>query len=115
MGEVSTLWTLLGQATDPAVAASLKSLVETGEDRALNRINPLVLAAERGHGEEAVVSTLIHAARLGLFDLSWNVLCRSCGGVLEAGGGLKTINRSEYFCAFCAMRNEPTLRSEEHT
>ncbi|HLW93612.1 MAG TPA: DUF5939 domain-containing protein [Roseiarcus sp.] len=109
MAEIDTLWTLLAQSADPKVADSLKSLVETGEEVALNRINPLVFAAKRGHGEEAVISTLVHAARLGIFDLSWNVLCSSCGGVLEAGGGLKTIDRREYFCAFCAQQNEPTL------
>jgi hypothetical protein len=28
---------------------------------------------------------VLHAARLGLFDLSWNVLCPGCGGLLGAG------------------------------
>jgi class 3 adenylate cyclase len=109
MAEIDTLWTLLAQSADPSVATSLKSLVESGEDIALNRVNPLVFAAKRGHDEEPVISTFVHAARLGIFDLSWNVLCSSCGGVLEAGGGLKTIDRGEYFCAFCAQKNEPTL------
>jgi class 3 adenylate cyclase len=109
MAEIDTLWTLLSQSANPAVAASLKSVVEKGDDIALNRVNPLAFAAQHGHGEEPVVSTLIHAARLGIFDLSWNVVCSSCGGVLEVGGGLKTIDRREYFCAFCAQNNEPTL------
>jgi class 3 adenylate cyclase len=109
MAEIDTLWTLLSQSADPAVATSLRSVVETGEDIALNRINPLVFAANHRHDEERVISTLVHAARLGIFDLSWNVLCSSCGGVLEVGGGLKTIDRREYFCAFCAQNNEPTL------
>jgi hypothetical protein len=25
----------------------------------------------------------LHATRVGLFDLSWNVLCPGCGGVLD--------------------------------
>jgi class 3 adenylate cyclase len=109
MADVDTLWTLLAQSADPAVAASLKTLVETGEDRALNRLNPLTYATQHGLGEDAVITTLIHGARLGLFDLSWNVLCPGCGGVLEAGGGLKTIDRHDYFCALCAGSYEPTL------
>ncbi|HLJ71088.1 MAG TPA: DUF5939 domain-containing protein [Roseiarcus sp.] len=109
MAEIDTLWTLLAQSADAEVAASLKSLVATGEDRALNRINALAYAAERGHDEEATISTLIHAARLGLFDLSWNVLCPGCGGVLETGSGLKTLDRHEYFCSLCAGSYEPTL------
>jgi class 3 adenylate cyclase len=109
MAEANTLWTLLGQSADSAVAASLKNLVETGEDRALNRVNALAFAAEHGHGEEATITALIHASRLGLFDLSWNVLCPGCGGVLESGGALRTINHHDYFCALCAGSYEPTL------
>jgi class 3 adenylate cyclase len=109
MADIDTLWTLLSQSADSAVATSLKSIVETGDDIAVNRINSLVFAAKHGHDEESVISTLVHASRLGIFDLSWNVLCSSCGGVLEAAGGLKTIDRREYFCAFCAQTNELTL------
>jgi class 3 adenylate cyclase len=109
MAEVETLWDLLGQASDPTVASSLKELVEKGEDRALNRINPLAYAARHGFGEERVIDTLTHSARLGLFDLSWNMLCPGCGGVLAAGTALKTIDRHDYFCSLCAGSYEPTL------
>ena len=46
---------------------------------------------------------------LGLFELSWNVLCPGCGGVLDAGTTLKTINREEYDCGLCASGYKPTL------
>ena len=44
-----------------------------------------------------------------LFELSWNVLCPGCGGVLDAGTTLKTINREEYDCGLCAAGYKPTL------
>ena len=109
MAELEGLWDALKQSADPAVVESLKNLVEKGSDRALNRVNPIAYAAEHGHAEETTITAFIHAARLGLFDLSWNVLCPHCNGVLEAGGGLKTIDRQEYLCAFCASSCEPTL------
>jgi hypothetical protein len=37
------------------------------------------------------------------------VLCPGCGGVLDAGASLKTVNRAEYACALCAAGYEPTL------
>ena len=109
MPEATALWELLRQTADPSVADALKSAVETGSDRSLNRVNPLAFAAERGLNEEAVIGALVHAARLGLFDMSWNMLCPGCGGVLESAAALKTLNRDHYFCAFCVQDNEPTL------
>jgi class 3 adenylate cyclase len=109
MADAETLWTLLEESSDPAIASSLKSLVEKGEDHSLNRINPLAFAAQQGHGEETTINALIHASRLGLFDLSWNVLCPSCGGVLDAGAGLRTIGTGDYFCSFCVESHETRL------
>ena len=109
MAEATALWELLRQTADPTVADALKTAVETGSDRSLNRINPLAFAAERGLNEEAAIGALVHAARLGVFDMSWNMLCPGCGGVLETAVALKSINRDHYFCAFCVQDNEPTL------
>jgi class 3 adenylate cyclase len=109
MADTSALWDVLQRAADPAVADTLKAAVETGSDRSLNRINPLAFASEHNLPEEAVIDALVHAARLGLFDMSWNMLCPGCGGVLETTAALKSINRDHYFCAFCVQDNEPTL------
>ena len=57
----------------------------------------------------AAIGALVHAARLGLFDMSWNMLCPGCGGVLETAAALNTLNRDHYFCAFCVQEDEPTL------
>ena len=56
-----------------------------------------------------MISAFLHAARLGLFELSWNVLCPGCGGVLAAGATLKTVDRDEYDCALCATGYAPNL------
>src|SRR5271166_5792859 len=109
MADAQPLWGLLEQAADLSVAEALKKSVETDPDRALNRINPLAYAAAHGLAEEPVIGGFVHAARLGLFDMSWNMLCPGCGGVLESGTALKTLNRSQYYCSLCASDHEPTL------
>jgi class 3 adenylate cyclase len=109
MADANALWALLKQAANPSVAEALEKSVESDPDRALNRINPLAYAAEHGLDEEQAIAGLVHAARLGLFDMSWNMLCPGCGGVLESGAALKTINHSHYYCAMCAANYEPTL------
>ena len=109
MTEASALWELLRQTADPAVADALRAAVEIGPDRSLCRVDSLAFAAAHELGEEPVISTLVHAARLGLFDMAWNVLCPGCGGVLETGAALKTLNRAEYACSLCAADYSPTL------
>ena len=83
MADAPALWDLLYQAADPNVAATLKTEVESAPDRALNRINPLTFAAAHGLAEEPVIAGLVHAVRLGLFDMSWSMVCPGCGGVLD--------------------------------
>ena len=103
------LFELLRQTADPAVVEALKTSVEKDPDRALNRINPLAYAEAHGLDEEETIGGFVHAARLGLFDMSWNMLCPGCGGVLEAGAALKTLNHTHYYCSLCAADYEPTL------
>src|SRR5216117_2788248 len=109
MSDTQAQFSVLQQTADPAVVEAISQLIAKGEDRDLNRINLLDFAARYGLDEEKVISAFLHAARLGLFDLTWNVLCPGCGGVLDAGTTLKTLDKSEYRCSLCAAGYEPTL------
>src|SRR5256885_1276145 len=109
MDESDALFGVLRQSADAAVATAIETLVREGQDRELCRINVLTFANQRGLNEEKVIAAFLHAARLGIFELSWNVLCPGCGGVLEAGATLKTVNSEEYSCSLCAAGYEPTL------
>jgi class 3 adenylate cyclase len=104
-----TLFGTLRNAADPAVADAIEALVRDGEDRHLVRINALAFAAKRGLPEEKVISAFLHASRLGLFELKWNVLCPGCGGVLESSHQLKSVHKEAYDCALCSRAYEPTL------
>src|SRR6266568_1524861 len=109
MSDAEPLFTILRQSADADAVAAIERLVRDAPDRALNRLNVLDFAAKNGLNEERAVAALLHAARLGLFDMSWNVLCPGCGGVLDANATLQSVNRDEYHCAFCAAGYEPTL------
>jgi class 3 adenylate cyclase len=109
MSETEALFSVLRQSSDPACVSAIEEAVRDAPDRDLCRVNPLAFAAKRGLDEERVIAAFLHASRLGIFELSWNVLCPGCGGVLEAGTTLKTINREEYDCALCAAGYKPTL------
>jgi class 3 adenylate cyclase len=109
MDDPQSLFAALRNAASPAAFAAIETLVRDGEDRALVRINALAFAARLGLDEEAVISAFLHAARLGLFELSWNVLCPGCGGVLDASHQLKSVHHEAYDCSLCSKAYEPTL------
>jgi class 3 adenylate cyclase len=62
-----------------------------------------------GLDEERVISGFLHASRLGLFELTWNVLCPGCGGVLDAHSTLKSLRHDDYHCGMCACGYEASV------
>ena len=109
MSDTTALFDLLGKSADPNVVGAIERLVRDGSDRDLCRINVLGFAATHGLDTEVSIAAFLHAARLGIVDLSWNMLCPGCGGVLDAGESLKSFDRSEYHCSLCSAGYEPTL------
>ena len=109
MSEAEARFAVLRQSADPASVAAIEATVRDGPDRALVRINAIEFAKIHGLDEQRVIGAFLHAARLGLFEMSWNVLCPGCGGVLDANATLKTVHETEYACALCAAGYEPTL------
>jgi class 3 adenylate cyclase len=107
--EARARFEVLRKSADAKVAAAIEDLARSGSDRANNRINALEFAAERKLNPDRVLSAFVHASRLGLFDMSWNLLCPGCGGVLDASATLKSLDRSDYPCAICAADYAPTL------
>jgi class 3 adenylate cyclase len=109
MNETNALLDTLRNSADPEVVAAIEALIRDGEDRHLCRINVLNFAGKRGLNEERAISGFLHASRLGLFALTWNVLCPGCGGVLDANQQLRSVHKEAYDCALCACGYEPTL------
>jgi class 3 adenylate cyclase len=109
VSDTKPLFDSLRNSADPKVVAAIEALISDGVDRKLCRVNALSFAAENGLDEEKVIGGFLHAARLGLFDLTWNVLCPGCGGVLDATHTLKSVHKEAYDCALCATGYEPTL------
>jgi class 3 adenylate cyclase len=109
MNDSQARFATLKQTADPAVADAIQRLVETGADHELNRINLLDFSARTGFDEERVISGFLHASRLGLFDLTWNVLCPGCGGVLDAHSTLKSLRHDDYHCGLCACGYEASV------
>src|SRR6059036_3590309 len=108
-GEIDTLLNGLRQSAQPEPVSAIEKLIQDGPDRELCRINAFAFAAKHRLNEEDVIAAFLHGARLGIFDMSWNILCPACGGVLDSGATLKTVKQAEYRCVLCADGYDPTL------
>src|ERR1700693_3905839 len=109
MSDSQAQFSVLKQTADPGGADAIRELIENGQDHELNRINLLDCSARTGLDEERVISGFLHASRLGLFDLTWNVLCPGCGGVLDAPSTLKSWRPEDYPCGLCACGYEASV------
>src|SRR2546429_4040024 len=109
MSAIQAQISVLKHTAGPAVADAIARLIDEGGDHERNRINLLEFAKRSGLDEERVISGFLHASRLRLFDLTWNVLCPGCGGVLDAHSTLKSLRPDDYHCGLCACGYEASV------
>jgi hypothetical protein len=98
-----------GLGVSAIAVAAIESLVDAGTDAQLNRINVLEFAEQRGLDAHGALDAFLHASKLGLFEMAWNVCCPGCGGVLDGSATLRSVVKAKYPCALCAAAYEPTL------
>lgn len=109
MSDTQALFSVLKQTADGPVVRAIEDLIATGADHELNRINLIDFSSRRGLDEERVISAFLHASQLGIFDLSWNVLCPGCSGVLDVHDTLKELSPNDYHCGLCAAGYEASV------
>ena len=109
MSDSQTLFAALRATADAEATAAIERLVESGADRDLARINVLAFAAAQGLDEERIIAAFLYAAQLGIFELSWDVVCPTCRGVLDITMSLKDVHKEPYECALCSRSFELTL------
>lgn len=109
MSDGQALFAVLRQSADADTVAAMERLIGTAPDADLCRVNVFDFARRHNVGEDETIGAFLHAARIGLFEMSWNVLCPGCGGVLDSNASLKSVRSEEYVCALCAAGYEPTL------
>ncbi len=85
----------------PDVAEALADFLATAPAPEVARIRPLALAARLGLDPEATVACCLHAARVGLLVLLWDILCPVCRVPAAARETLKALRDHEH-CEACA-------------
>jgi len=92
----------------PRVVSKFEALIRDGDDRSLYRVNPLAFARDRAVAEAEAIDLFLHAARCGLFEMHWDVLCPQSGMVLDSFGALRTL-KTHYDCGLCDVSGETDL------
>ena len=87
----------------PRVVSRLETLIRTGDDAALFRVNPFTFASERGLEAGEAIDLFLHATALGLFEMDWLLICPRCACAVESFARLRAVLR-RFRCPEC--RNE---------
>jgi len=93
---------LLNLKFDDALVSKLIDFVLTGDDLDVYRIQIRSLAKQWKVDEDDLLRLALHATRLGLLDLSWDVICPHCRGVQDELQVLATLPDSGC-CDVCAI------------
>ncbi|QOZ67168.1 adenylate/guanylate cyclase domain-containing protein [Bradyrhizobium arachidis] len=96
------------RAWSPRVISKFETLIRSGDEVSVYRANPLAFARDRGVAEPESIDLFLHAARAGLVDLHWDILCPHSGLVLESFGKLRAL-RSHFVCGLCDIDGQTDL------
>ncbi len=93
---------LADAGVDQTLVAKITEYVRASDDMGLHRIRLLPRAREWGVESEDLLLAFLHATRLGLFQLSWDVVCPHCRGVRAEISTLGEVPRRGS-CDACAI------------
>jgi adenylate cyclase len=100
---------------DPALVSRLIDHLQSAPDDQLSRMRPYALAERWGTDRYATLELFLRATRLGLLDLSWDMLCPDCRGAKHRPHNLSELSHSGY-CPSCNIHYEVDFaRSVEAT
>jgi class 3 adenylate cyclase len=89
------------------IAERLARFVATEPDETLYRVRVKTLAREWKLGEKDLLMAFLNATRLGLFNLTWDVLCPHCRGVRDEIRSLGQLPQRGS-CAVCMVDFDAT-------
>lgn len=92
----------------PRVVSRLETLIRSGSDEAVFRINPILFASERGLAEAEAIDLFLEATLAGLVEMDWLLYCPMCSDVVANFRSLRSVH-NHYHCNLCHMDYEATL------
>ena len=83
----------------PNVLPELERFIRTADDYDLFRVNPIQYGELVGLSEADVIELFVHAAKVGLFEMDWLLICAYCPQVAGSFRELDQVH-PRFQCAF---------------
>ncbi len=92
----------------PRVMSKLETFIRSAPDLDLLRVNPVQYAVERSMTEAEALDLFLHAAKVGLFEMDWHIVCPHCGYIIDSLHNMSQL-RTHYLCPICAAERDYAL------
>src|SRR3954453_14777954 len=92
----------------PNVLSELERFIRTADDYDLFRVNPIQYGGLTPLSEAGAVELFVHAAKGGLFEMDWLLICAYCPQVAGSFRELDQVH-PRFQCAFCNAINDVAL------
>jgi class 3 adenylate cyclase len=92
----------------PNVLPELEHFIRTADDYDLFRVNPIQYGGLVNLSEAEAIELFVHAAKVGLFEMDWLLLCAYCP---QVAGNFRELDQvhPRFQCAFCNAINDVAL------
>jgi class 3 adenylate cyclase/predicted RNA-binding Zn-ribbon protein involved in translation (DUF1610 family) len=92
----------------PRTVSKLETLIRSGDDFSLFRINSLTYAVEKNTPENEAIDLFLYSSKLGLFETNWHLICPTCGDSVESFRTMRSLH-SDYRCTICSVDTHASL------
>ena len=92
----------------PHIFSGLERFIRTASDYDLFRVNPIQYATANGLSEAEGIELFVHAAKVGLFEIQWLLICAYCPQVAGSFRELDQVH-PRFQCEFCNALNDVAL------
>ena len=92
----------------PHIFSGLERFISTAGDYDLFRVNPIQYTTANGLSEAEGIELFVHAAKVGLFEIQWLLICAYCPQVAGSFRELDQVH-PRFQCEFCNAINDVAL------
>jgi class 3 adenylate cyclase len=104
-----SLASLYGRTLDRDAMDACRKWILEADDEALEHAQPFLIARDSGAKPRKVLDVMVCAAKAGLFDMRWTLVCPYCGFVDKAFDSINGLKEGSFHCYVCDVDHSIAL------